>query len=155
VTSQTVFLRDDSDQPACEAILARHYGGQPPLTTYVVQPPCSGAALALEAWCISGHDLCVERFGSKALAVTYDGVRWVHCAGISSDHSNAYEQTIEVLQQMQKNLAQAGSDFGHVVRTWFCLGGITEDEEGSQRYMELNRARSDFYDEVRFCCSLP
>jgi enamine deaminase RidA (YjgF/YER057c/UK114 family) len=155
LTSQTVFLRDSSDQAECEAIFARHYGNQGPLTTYVVQPPCSGAALAVEVWAIGGSDVSVERFGPEALAVSYDDVRWVYCAGISASESGAYRQTMEVLQRMQKALAQAGSDFGHVVRTWFCLGDITEPEEGTQRYMELNRARSDFYDEVHFSCSLP
>jgi enamine deaminase RidA (YjgF/YER057c/UK114 family) len=155
LTSQTVFLRDGSKQAECEAIFARHYGDQGPLTTYVVQPPCSGAALAVEVWAISGSEVSVERFGSEALAVSYDGVRWVHCAGISASQSGAYRQTMEVLQRMQKALGQAGSDFGHVVRTWFCLGDITEPEDGTQRYMELNRARSDFYDEVRFGFSLP
>jgi enamine deaminase RidA (YjgF/YER057c/UK114 family) len=155
VTSQTVFLRDGSTQSECEAIFARHYPGQIPMTSFVVQPPCSGAALALEAWAVGGNDVCVERFGSETLAVSYGGVRWVHCAGISSHQPCAYEQTMDVLQQMQQALAKAGSDFGHVVRTWFCLGGITEMEDGTQRYMELNRARSDFYDAVRFSCSLP
>ena len=154
VTSQTVFLRDGSDQAACESILARHYGTEAPLTSFVVQPPCSGAALALEAWGISGQGVCVERFGTRALAVSYDGVRWVHCAAMNSDVTGAYAQTMDVLHQMQTALNKAGTDFGHVVRTWFCLGHITDVEGGTQRYMELNRARSDFYDEVRFCCSL-
>jgi len=155
VSSQTVFLREGADQAECEAIFGWHFGSEAPLTTFVVQPPCSGAALALEAWAISGKDVNVERFGSEAFAVSYDGVRWVHCAGISSSQAGAYAQTMEVLRGMQKSLAQAGSDFGQVVRTWFCLGGITEPEDRTQRYMELNRARSDFYGDVRFRCSLP
>ena len=40
-----------------------------------------------------------------------------------------------------------------VVRTWFYLGGITETEREVQRYQELNRARTDFYDDIRFNCS--
>ena len=155
VTSQTVFLRDGSDRAGCEEAFLRRYGSRFPLTTYVVQPPCSGAALALEAWAIGGSGVGVERFGSHVLAVNYDGVRWVHCAGISSRPGSAYQQTMAVLQRMDQALVQAGSDFGHVVRTWFCLGGITDLDEGKQRYMELNRARSDYYDKVRFCCSLP
>src|SRR6266849_6246859 len=93
----------------------------------------------------SAHNLCgtTTLFGS---GIGFGSL--VHQRG-------AYGQAMDVLHQMQKALAKAGSDFGHVVRTWFCLGDITETEAGIQRYMELNRARSDFYDEVRFSCSLP
>ncbi|HTL58175.1 MAG TPA: RidA family protein [Candidatus Limnocylindrales bacterium] len=157
VTSQTVFLKDLSTQAQCEQILTEHYGSNRPLTNFVFQPPCSGAALALEAWAIGGSEVQIERFGPHVLAVSYDGVRWVHCSGICVGESSggAYEQTISALEQMQAALIKGGSDFRHVVRTWFCLGDITATENGKQRYMELNRARTDFYNEIRFCCSLP
>ena len=50
-------------------------------------------------------------------------------------------------------LADAGSSFQRVVRTWFYVGGITEPEAGAQRYQELNRARTDFYRDIQFNCS--
>jgi enamine deaminase RidA (YjgF/YER057c/UK114 family) len=54
---------------------------------------------------------------------------------------------------MRAALAQAGSSFERVLRTWFYLGGITAPEAEVQRYQELNRARSDFYRDIRFRCS--
>ena len=157
VTSQTVFLRDPGTQSECEQILRRYYGPTPPVTNFVMQPPCSGAALALEAWAIGGRDVRIERFGPHLTAVSYDGVRWLHCAGVRPRirDGGVYAHTSDVLEQMQKLLAQAGSGFEQTVRTWFYLGGITESEDGVQRYMELNRARADFYRDVKFNCSLP
>ncbi|MDA8387079.1 MAG: hypothetical protein M0Z58_00275 [Nitrospiraceae bacterium] len=162
--AQTVFLRDPGDQAECERILAARYGAEPPVTSFVLQPPCSGAALATEVWAIGGDGVRVERFdplagppaGSQALAVSYGGLRWVYCAGAASaPAAEAYGQTLSVLEQMRSALEKAGGRFERVVRTWFYLGGINEPEEaGNQRYEQLNRARSDFYSGIRFYPSL-
>lgn len=156
VTSQTVFLRDALDQAECERVMAEHYGAEAPVTFYVLQPPCGGASLALEAWAIGGEAVRVQRFGPHTLAVGYDGVRWVYCGGMSasSSTSGAYEQGMEVLEGMRAALGEAGAGFEHVVRTWFYLGDITGTEGDRQRYQELNRARTDFYGGIRFGCSL-
>src|SRR6266853_4756670 len=49
IITQTVFLRDPSDRRGCEQVLADYYGAVQPVTNFVLQPPCYGAALALEA----------------------------------------------------------------------------------------------------------
>jgi enamine deaminase RidA (YjgF/YER057c/UK114 family) len=157
IVSQTVFLRHKSDQPECERIFSACYGANGPVTNYVIQPPCGGAALALEAWAIGGEGVRHQRFGPHAVAMTYDGLRWVHCAGICAGVKTigVYAQMMEVMSRMQEALTQAGSRFEQVVRTWYYLGGITGLEGGTQRYQELNRARADFYGGLRFGCSLP
>jgi enamine deaminase RidA (YjgF/YER057c/UK114 family) len=157
VTVQTVFLKDPRDQAECERILAEFSPSQLPVTNYVLQPPCSGAALALEVWAIGGKSVRVERFGPHTLAVAYDSVRWVYCAGVKPDGSlpGVYPQTLDALGRLRAALAQAGSSFPRVVRTWLYLGGITELEAKAQRYQELNRARSDFYHDIRFHSASP
>lgn len=156
VTSQTIFLRNPADLKECEQLLSECYRAQPPVTNFVFQPPCCGAALALEAWAIGGEGVRVERCASHTLSVDYDGTRWVYCAGIRSHQGiqGVYEQTGNMLARMKAELTQAGSGFEHVVRTWFYLGGITETEGGTQRYYELNRARTDFYRGIEFHCSV-
>jgi enamine deaminase RidA (YjgF/YER057c/UK114 family) len=157
VTSQTVFLRDPSDQARCEQIFSAHYGSDLPVTNFVLQPPCGGAALALEAWAIAGKAVQVDRFDPHTLAVSYGGIRLVYCAGIrpSSSVTGAYAQTFGAIENMRAALLLAGSGVEHIVRTWFYLGGITGSEAGTQRYRELNRARTDFYRGIRFGGSLP
>ncbi len=155
VTSQTLFLRDAAAQAECERLLAAHYGAALPVTNFVLQPPCCGAALSLEAWAIGGNTVRVERFGPQALAVSYDGTRWVYCGGLHAPAAaGAYAQMSATLEQMRAALAAAGTDFEHVVRTWFYLGGITQPEGETQRYMEMNRARTDFYRDISFGRSL-
>lgn len=155
VTVLTVFLKDARDQVECEQLFEEFFGGDLPLRNYALQPPSSGAALALEVWAIAGKSVHIERFGPNAMAVTYDGVRWFYCAGLAPTPSlgTVHSQALDVLAQSQAALALAGSSFDRVVRTWFYLGGITEPEAGIQRYQELNRARTEFYRNVRFHCS--
>ncbi|MCX6927223.1 MAG: Rid family hydrolase [Verrucomicrobia bacterium] len=150
-----MFLKDARDQAECERAFAAFYGNGLPVTNFVLQPPCCGAALSVEAWAIGGKDVRVEHFGPQALAVSYDSVRWVYCAGISCDASvhGVYPQTLDALERLRAALVRAGSSFQRVVRTWFYLGGITEPEAGGQRYQELNRARTDFYRDIPFHCS--
>jgi enamine deaminase RidA (YjgF/YER057c/UK114 family) len=157
VTIQTVFLRDPRDQRECEQILAAHNGDKPPITNFVQQPPCCGAALALEAWAIGGPSVTLKHFGSQGLSVSYDGVRWIYAAGLARDCSTGgvYANTLDALEGARALLAKAGSGFDHVVRTWLCLGGITEPEAETQRYKELNRARADFYHDISFGGGLP
>jgi len=80
VITQTVFLRDASDRAGFEQLFSDFYRGVLPVTNYVLQPPCCGAALALEALAITGASARVQRFGPHASAVTFDGIRWVYCA---------------------------------------------------------------------------
>ena len=155
VTSQTVFLRNPEDLNECERILTDYYGAKPPATNFVLQPPCCGAALAVEAWAIGGPGVTIDFTLPHTVIVNYDRMRWIYCAGIRSSETRdgVYKQTTGVLERMKSALASAGSGFQHVVRTWFYLGRITELEGDTQRYKELNRARTDFYHEIEFHCS--
>ena len=157
LTIQTVFLRDDRDQQECERLFAEHFGAKMPATTFVTQPPCSGAALAVEAWAISGESVRVERCAPHVVTVSYDGVRWVHCGGIvpATKTGGVYPRALATFRQMHKELAQAGVSFEQVVRTWLYLGDITEPEGATSRYKELNRARADFYRSLQFGRSIP
>lgn len=152
VTGQTIFLRDAGDREECEHILAADFDLPHPVTCFVAQPPCDGAALAIEAWAIGGEYVQLERAGPHTLAVSYDGVRYVHCGGIEAGAASraAYTQSVEAFQQMKQLLEWAGSGFPRVVRTWLYLGGITAPEGNTQRYHELNRARTDFYRHLGF-----
>ena len=153
-TSQTIFLRDGERLSECEQILAKHYRENRPVTNIVLQAPCCGAALAAETWAIGGPGVDVRR-GVHWRTVSYEGTRWTYCAGLQSAAASGgvYRQTTETLEQMQSALHEAGSGFEHVLRTWFYLGGITQIDGGSQRYKELNRARTDFYRGIQFHCS--
>jgi enamine deaminase RidA (YjgF/YER057c/UK114 family) len=156
LTAQTVFLRDSADRAVFEEVFSTVLKDQHPVTNFVLQSPCCGAALAVEAWAIGGKDVCVERHGPWAVSVRYDHVRWVYVAGVEPGPGvrGVHAQTMDALRRMNEGLMEAGSNYQHVVRTWLYLGGITEKERNTQRYKELNRARTDFYRDIPFCRAL-
>ncbi|MBI5688017.1 MAG: dioxygenase [Verrucomicrobia bacterium] len=152
VTVQTVFLKDLNDQTLCEQILAARYVDEPPVTTFVHQPPCSGAALAIEVWATGGKTVYVERPAPNVLQVSMGNITWTHCGGITPRNTtgSVYAQSLDAFQQMKQKLKKAGVEMDHLIRTWLYLGNITGPEGDLERYMELNRARTDFYEGVKF-----
>jgi enamine deaminase RidA (YjgF/YER057c/UK114 family) len=57
---------------------------------------------------------------------------------------------VEAFQRIRSLLGSVNVNFNQVIRTWLYLGGIVADEGPTQRYKELNRARTDFYRDIHF-----
>ena len=151
VAAQTVFLRHPADQAACEQLSTEFYSGQPPVTTFVNQPPCGAAALAVEAWGVGGEAVHITRPHPQILVAAYDELIWVYCGGIGPHQpGGVYDQARACLEQSRALLANANAGFERVVRTWFYLSDITGPVGPVERYMELNRARADFYQAIPF-----
>lgn len=152
-TTMMVFLRDGADDVECQKVIRARFGDAPPVTTFVVQPPCCGAALGVELWAVGRPGVTVERYGPQLIAVESEGIRWIHCGGIrgQAGSSGAYGEASSAFQQLKQQLAIAGAGFDQVVRTWIYVNQITDGPDGSQRYYELNRARTDFFRDIRLC----
>ena len=152
VTMQTVFLRDRDDVPMAELLFAACYGDKMPLTIFVVQPPCEGRGIAIEAWAVGTRHAQVAYHGEHLVTVDYDGMRWIYASAgsLHREGRTAYEQSLEVFESMQSALAQGGASFEDVVRVWLYQGSITEEVHGVERYRELNRARTDFFANIPF-----
>jgi enamine deaminase RidA (YjgF/YER057c/UK114 family) len=152
LTMQTVFVANASDVPAIRKLFEAYFDEKMPLTLFVVQPPCDGAALAVEAWAIGTNRAEVGYHGPHLVTIEHDGLRWVYASAgaIHQPGRTAYEQSEEAFENLGKTLRAVGIPFRDVVRLWLYQGGITEIEEGTERYRELNRARSDFFDEIDF-----
>jgi len=151
-TTLMVFLSDARDEPACRTVIASHFHDQPPVTTFVVQPPCCGAALGVELWAIGGPNVTVHRLAPNTLVVDANGIRWCHCGGIRSGTSivEPYTESMQTFHRLRQHLAQAGMGVDQLVRTWIYVNEITKARDGIQRYQELNRARTDFFRDIPF-----
>lgn len=152
VTMQTVFVKDASTVPAARKLFEAYYGDRMPLTLFVVQPPCEGRWLAIEAWAIGTREAEVQYHGPDLVAVNYDGIRWIYASGgsLRQNGNTAYEQAAEAFENMERVLKGAGASFEDVARVWLYQGCITEEVDGVERYRELNRARTDFFADIAF-----
>ncbi len=148
-TSQTIFLKHAEDEAVCRRLFEAYFGEKTPVTNYIVQPPCGGQRLAVEAWAIGGEGVEVDFLDPKMVAISYDGLRFVHLSGITPRRlsEKAYIQAKDSFDEVACQLEKAGTKFHDVVRAWLYQGGITDVEEGTERYRELNRARTDFFTE--------
>ncbi len=158
-TTMMVFLKNAKDEVECREIINTSFGAAAPVITCVVQPPCCGAALGVELWTVGGAGVTVKRWGNHVVAVEADGIRWIHCAGITSGESSteAFGESMDAFKSMQRNLALAGVGFERVVRTWLYVNQITalEPSSNQQRYQELNRARTEFFNGIPFAGRMP
>ena len=152
LTVQTVFVADAHNVAAAEKLFQAYFGEKIPLTLFMVQPPCNGAALAVEAWAISSVAATVNYLGPHLVNVEHSGLRWVYASSgaIHLAGRSAYEQAEEAFAALNQVNHAVGVPFGSVVRIWLYQGGITEVEDGQERYRELNRGRTDFYSGVDF-----
>ena len=129
LTMQTVFVADAANVPIAQKLFEAYFGDEMPLTLFVVQPPCGGVGLAVEAWAISTRTVSVEYFGPHLVTVEHDGIRWVHASAgaIHLAGRSAYQQAVEAFDAMEKRLKAVGVPFQDVVRLWLYQGGITEN----------------------------
>lgn len=154
IVHQVVFLADYDKVEECRAAMHNFYGPNFPATTYVPQKPCQGGMVSIEALGVGRKrgDVAIDRRNEQLVIASHNGMSWVHCANIRPDPGieGVYHQTLNGFRKMQRMLGTAGVDFDRIIRTWLYLGSIVEGEGDKQRYKELNRARADFFEGIRF-----
>lgn len=160
LTKQTVFVRSADEIALIQDLFKAYYRNRVPATSFIIQPPCTGQSLAIEAWALGGEGVDVEFPMPNLVTVRYDALRWIYVAGISSPPSavNAYDETRCAFDQINERLQKVGATFNDVSRIWLYQGGITRSEpnqagpnqhtEATERYRELNRARAEFFQEL-------
>jgi enamine deaminase RidA (YjgF/YER057c/UK114 family) len=159
IVQQAVFLADVNQVDECRDMIRKFYGGKMPATSYIPQPPCEGKLLAIEALGVGGEHgkVEIERRGEQLVIARHNGIAWVHCAQSvpRTEAGGVYDGGLSAFEQMRSLFASVGVGFEQVIRTWLYLGGIVADEGPTQRYKELNRARTDFFRDLHFRVGRP
>jgi enamine deaminase RidA (YjgF/YER057c/UK114 family) len=154
IVHQAVFLRDLADRDACREIINQFYGDELPATTYIMQPPCDGKLLAIEALGVGRGrgQVEIERLGERMVLTHHDGITWVHMGNVClrTPFPGVYDRASHVFQALNEGLALRGYRFDQIIRTWLYLGDIVGPDGETQRYKELNRARTDYYEGIQF-----
>ena len=159
IIHQAVFVPNVNLIDECRQIVRGFYGNEMPATSYIPQPPCEGKLLAIEALGI-GRDpqagtpgeVQIERVSEQLVIARHNHISWCHCAEVVPQYCNGsiYGASLDAFQQIRALLASVNIRLDQVIRTWLYLGGIVADEGPTQRYKELNRARTDFFEDIHF-----
>ena len=151
VLRQEIFLADVGQIEACRQEIADFYGENIPVTTFVPQTPCNGRAALIEVMAVD-ESAEGQRRDDRLLVVRHDGVTWVHGAYVKPERSprTAYDRSYSAFLTMRNMLRRENLKIGDLVRTWLYQGDIVGPEYDTQRYKELNRARTDFFEGVTF-----
>ncbi len=154
IVEQAVFMKDIGQMEACRRIMHDFYGDELPATTYIPQPPCQGKLLSIEALGVGRVTEGVEirRLCDRIVVASHSGVSWVHCGQVvpTTEATGVYDRSLSAFENMRQMLGSAGMRFQQVIRTWLYLGDIVGPEGDTQRYKELNRARTDFFKDITF-----
>jgi len=154
VVRLTVFLKESANRVLCHEIVEEVFDEITPATVCITQPPCEGKELIVEAWGveIKNSKVEIEQPRLNLVNVRHGDTKWIHCGEISSNgrEGAVYEDAIKAFRKMKRALESADYRFDQVIRTWLYLGDIVAIDNGSLRYDELNRARSDVYAEIEF-----
>ena len=138
--------------------------------TFVSQAPASGAVIALELWAISGKKsfaVCKKILECKTLipgiiaTAQFDGMRWFFGGGFQPDtlSTGAYNRSQYALKWLGywlRNVQWAHWGWhrtyrpDQLLRTWIYQGHLLQPEGVTQRYKELNRARTDIFGKTKF-----
>ena len=154
IVHQAVFYRKLDQLEEIQRIIKDFYGAELPATSYIPQPPCNGKLLAIEALGVGRETggIDIRRVSDQVVVTSHDGVTWVHCANVVPEIEGeaVYDRSVDAFERMKRQMAEQGIPFENIVRTWLYLGDIVGPEGDTQRYIELNRARTDFFQGMRF-----
>ncbi len=158
IVHQAVFIADVALIPECQQIIRDFYGPDLPATSYIPQPPCNGKLVSIEAMGVGRGrgEVEINRVGEHLVVASHNGISWVHCAQVvpTSPSDNVHEDSLNAFRQIRELFDSVGVRFDQIIRTWLYLGGIVADDGPTQRYKELNRARTDYYEDIRFLVDL-
>jgi len=154
IVKQAVFLKDIGQLDTCRKIMKDFYGKELPATAYIAQAPCEGKEIAIEAMGVGRGkgDVQILRCSEKVVVTRHNDISFVHCAPVFPETSatGVYDRSLNAFHCMANALKRHGYHFNQIIRTWLYLGDIVGPERDTQRYIELNRARSDLYQNYRF-----
>jgi enamine deaminase RidA (YjgF/YER057c/UK114 family) len=152
------FMADTTKSELVRQIAAEIFPQQPGAVTFVAQPPASGKVIAVEIWAVAErfpekHRVKIETpLSGQVTIVEFDGWRWFFGGGFRSEPSpvGAYARSLSAFEQLGKQLKKNKFNLDDTVRTWIYQGHLVLPEGNTQRYKELNRARTDYFGKTRF-----
>ena len=147
--AMSVFLSDIGQKQFVRQKFYEFFGKYLPATTYIPQTSCFGNSIIVELFAVGSDSANIEitRHNENSVQIDADGLSVLFCGDICSDDEPlfSYDRSLNAIHKMQSLLQQAGYDISDLYRTWLYQGHIVDAEGDTQRYKEINRARSDVF----------
>ncbi len=134
----------------------RYFGDQPPVYSYIAQPPLDGNRLTMEIVEIVPEVSMQFFYGSKNgtpyITVKTDCVKYLFVGGLKADSPGLglREQADEIFARLDQILNIEGMPISSIVRQWNYIEQILAIKNGRQHYQEFNDSRSLFYHQTTF-----
>ena len=149
VVALSVFVPDIAQKQFFRQKFYEFFGGNLPAITYIPQTSCFGNSFSVELFAIGSDatNFAIRRCNENTVQVLTDKMAIVFCGDIRSDAGpmGSYDRSLNAFQTMRSYLAEWDFDVPDLYRTWIYQGHIVDAEGETQRYKELNRARSDVF----------
>ena len=124
--------------------------------TIVPQAPASGAVIALELWAMNGKEPHFKSLQDEGMCdgilveAVFDKMRWLFVGDMKSENppTGAYQRAKDAFVSLDCELQSEDFRLKHLLRTWIYQGHLVLAKGDTQRYKELNRARTDYFGET-------
>ncbi len=124
--------------------------------TFIPQAPADGGALAVEIWAAAPRNNANENRASyvyhtvlvgRTVVFDSEGIRWLFTADNRPDFFpvGAYARSCSAFERLGEQIVNNQFPLQNILRTWIYQGLLLLSEGDSQRYKELNRARTVFF----------
>lgn len=157
------FMADLGKKELVRNVLAELFPKGLGATTFIPQAPADGSALVMELWALAEErpardQLFLEApLPGRVVVAEFGEMRWFFTGEVRPDDLalGAYRRSSSAFHRLGDRLKDNDFPFDRLLRTWIYQGHLVLEEtspsgETIQRYKELNRARSDFFDGVHF-----
>ncbi|MGL4594372.1 MAG: hypothetical protein ACRCUY_06545 [Thermoguttaceae bacterium] len=168
----TFFISDIAQKELVRYLCREFFPDGLGAVTFVPQTPADGSIMALELWGIQESKTSkpleneennakrpksrclfhVDSLPGRVHVVDFDNMKWFFGGDMKSGNLpiGAYSRSLNAFEQLKTQLKQNEFAVSQIIRTWIYQGHLVLAEGNSQRYKELNRARTDFFENVDF-----
>jgi len=106
--------------------------------SHIVQPPLGGGRIALWMYLVSGAEVS---YSDSTTVVRFDGLEHIWSAGICSDSSDSYSQTVDIMDVYSSGLRGKECTLAdNCIRTWIFVDDIDHNYQG------MVKGRREYFD---------
>ncbi|MDR1384403.1 MAG: hypothetical protein LBJ67_11275 [Planctomycetaceae bacterium] len=149
VVAISVFWHDLAQKQFLRQRFRDFFGESLPQITYIPQCSCFGKSIVVELFAVGSENKNFEirRHSENSVEVLADNLSVLFCGDVYPDNKpqKSYFRSLNAFQKLQTLLVRESYNISNLYRTWLYLGHIVDIEDETQRYKELNRARTDFF----------